>query len=423
MDSKLADKINIKNKTQQGCTINLTLEADADFVNNAFQNATVNVQAQAAMPGFRAGKMPINMVKKHFGQHIKERAFDLAVRLGVNSAIVKENIAPVSSPVLKDIKFEEGQPMTLEVEVEVAPELEPKNYTGAKVTKKSSAVSDENYNHEINALLEHNARLESVEGAVEADSFVIVDYKAEKEGKEVPEMSAKGDMIDMSAPQTVLGLTDALKGMKKGETKNFTAGEGDNAVNFEVTVNEVKKKILPALDDAFAKNMGFGTAEELKNHIRTAMEQDAKNKSEQDCVRQIEDHLVTNNDFELPKSLVEHHVGLSLERLLERMMPGGKNKLTDEQSSELRNKLRPSVEKDMKIGYILNAIASKENLQATTEDVEAELEKNILQAPNEETKQKVREFFEKQRSEIMATLTERKVVEFLKTKASITEEK
>ena len=155
----------------------------------------------------------------------------------------------------------------------------------------------------------------------------------------------------------------------------------------------------------------------LKNHLKSNLEREAKHKADKDFTNQIEDALVKANNFPLPNALVEYHTNLSVENFIQRMFGGKSAKLPEENRKTFMQKMRPSVEKDLRIGYIIHAIADKENLSATDADLETEL-KNALTASPKEEKQ-IKEFFETRKDDILATIKERKVFTFLKEKAIV----
>ncbi|HOX23273.1 MAG TPA: trigger factor [Elusimicrobiales bacterium] len=415
----------VKKLKQEGCDAIFSVEIPAAKVAEAFQNAIVQVQGQARMPGFRTGKMPLELVKKNFPEAVRERALDNAVRESLMPALETEKVLPVVPPVIKKLEFEEGKPLKAEVEVELAPEFDAKNYTGAQVKCKKAGVSDAQVEEAVNELRNHNARLEPAsEDAATAGHFVIVDYEARDEkGVPLPDQSAKGELVDMSSPQTLPGLVQALTGAKKGDVREFAAVNTTGAaIQCKATVTDLKKKILPEFNDEFAKQLGLQTAAELKEQIRKNLERDHSVQREREILRQIENHLVSGNQIPLPKTLVERHVELSADRLLERLDPDVRGKLGEKDRTQLLERLRPAVEHDLRVGYIIRAVARQEKLNATEADFEAEVEKMLAHARNDKEKKQARKYFEARREEVLAGLTERKVMDFLKTGAKLQEE-
>ena len=265
-----------------------------------------------------------------------------------------------------------------------------------------------------------NARLESAQdGAVIDDKcYAVVHYKGQRNGKDDYKLSADSELVDMAAPQTMPGLAEAIKGLKKGDEKDFESKEGEDTLSFHVVVDDIKNKIVPALDDGFAKDMGFDTLDALKAKVKESLDEEAKQNARRDEIAQIENHLVKANDFALPQSLVEEYTESSLNNFVRSMTQMKPDQLNAEQRKAFEERIRPSVEKDLRIGYIVHAIAKKENLEATEADWKAELDKSLASnTQNKADEKKIKSFFEERKAHILATLSERKVFDFLKAEA------
>ena len=420
-----AGEVKAKEINKEGCRVNLSVEASPELITKAFQNAAVQVQSRAQMQGFRAGKVPLDLVKQNFAGHIKERALDLAIKSAIASALEQSKLNPVAVPSLTKADFStfnEGQAFSFELAVDVAPEFDVKDYKGIPVTKKAETATEEEVKAQLDRILQANARLESApEGAVVDDKvYAVVQYKGKRNGTDDYKLSAESELIDMAAPQTMPELAKAVLGMKKGESKDFETKEGEDTLSFHVTLDDIKTKIVPNLDDSFAKDMGFETLDELKKRVQEGLNAEAKENSARDFTRQIEDHLVKMNNFPLPQTLVEEYTDNSLNNFVRNVTQLKPEQLSEEQRKSFEERIRPTVEKDLRIGYIIHAIAKKENLQATEADWQAELDKSLTaNAKTKEDEKKIRAFFEERKDHILATLNERKVFDFLKKEAVV----
>ncbi len=414
-------------KTQQikkeGCRVTMSVEAAPQLVSKSFQNAAVQVQSRAQMQGFRAGKVPLDLVKQNFAGHIKERALDLTVKAAINAAIADAKLDAVAVPTLTKadfVNFTDGKSFTFEIAVDVAPEFEVKDYKGIEIAKKPETAAEQDVTDNLNRVLEANARLESAaEGAVIDDKcYAVIHYTGKRNGTDDYKLSADSELVDMAAPQTMPGLAEGLKGLKKGDVKDIETKDGNDTISYHVTVDDIKNKIVPELNDSFAKDMGFDTLEALKAKVKESLDEEAKQNARRDEVAQIENHLVKMNNFELPQSLVEEYTESSLNNFVRSMTQLKPEQLTAEQKKAFEERIRPSVEKDLRIGYIVHAIAKKENLEATEADWKAELDKSLAaNSQNKEDEKKIKAFFEERKAHILATLSERKVFDFLKAEA------
>jgi len=417
-------EVKTKQISKEGCRVVLSVEAVPELVNRGFQNAAVQVQSRAQMQGFRAGKVPLDLVKQNFGNHIKERALDLTVKAAIGAAVAQAKLDAVGVPTLTKadyIHFEENKAFSFEIAVDVAPEFEVRDYKGIEITKKADTASEADVTENLNRVLDANARLESAkDGAVIDDTcYAVIHYSGKRNGTDDYKLSADSELVDMSAPQTMPGLAEALKGLKKGDVKDVETKEGNDTISYHVTVDDIKNKIVPALDDNFAKDMGFETLDALKAKVKESLDAEAKQASQRDEVAQIENHLVKMNNFDLPQSLVEEYTESSLHNFVHNMTQLKPEQLSAEQHKAFEERIRPTVEKDLRIGYIVHAIAKKENLEATDADWQAELDKSLSSSQNKNDEKKIKAFFDERKAHILATLTERKVFDFLKKEAVI----
>ena len=418
-----AGEVKTKQVGKEGCRVTLSVEAAPELVTKCFQNAAVQVQSRAQMQGFRAGKVPLDLVKQNFGGHIKERALDLTVKAAINAAVADAKLDPVAVPVLTKAdfaNFDDGKAFSFEIAVDVAPEFDVRDYKGIEIAKKPETATDEDVMENLNRVLDANARLESAaEGAVIDDKcFAVIHYTGKRNGADDYKLSADSELVEMAAPQTNPALAEGIKGLKKGDVKDIETKEGNDTLSFHVTVDDIKNKIVPALDDSFAKDMGFETLDALKAKVKESLDAEAKQASGRDEIAQIENHLVKMNNFELPQSLVEEYTESSLNNFVRSMTQLKPEQLTDEQRKSFEERIRPSVEKDLRIGYIVHAVAKKENLEAAEADWQAELDKSLSSnAQNKEDEKKIKAFFNERKAHILATLTERKVFDFFKSQA------
>lgn len=418
-----AGEVKTKQLGKEGCRVTLSVEAAPELVSKCFQNAAVQVQSRAQMQGFRAGKVPLDLVKQNFAGHIKERALDLTVKAAINAAIADAKLDAVAVPTLTKAdfaNFNDGKAFPFEITVDVAPEFDVKDYKGIEIAKKPETATEADVNENLSRVQDANARLESAQdGAVIDDKcYAVVHYKGQRNGKDDYKLSADSELVDMAAPQTMPGLAEAIKGLKKGDEKDFESKEGEDTLSFHVVVDDIKNKIVPALDDGFAKDMGFDTLDALKAKVKESLDEEAKQNARRDEIAQIENHLVKANDFALPQSLVEEYTESSLNNFVRSMTQMKPEQLNAEQRKAFEERIRPSVEKDLRIGYIVHAIAKKENLEATEADWKAELDKSLASnTQNKADEKKIKSFFEERKAHILATLSERKVFDFLKAEA------
>ncbi len=411
-----SDKAKTKKVKEEGCVVTLSVEIPAQEVADQTQTALVRLQNRARIPGFRAGKAPLDMVKQHFSGHAREEAVDALIRKHVPAALEENKLRVVDTPSIEDVKWKEGEPLVLTVRVEVAPVATAKDYLKIPVARKPQTADAKALDKRIEDLRESHARLEAAKDETVGDKhFAVIDYAASQNGKPMSNAKGAGELVDMSAEQSVDGLIAGLKGMKRGESKSIKVKLGGKDAELAVTLTEIKTKVLPPVDAEFAKDLGFETLDELKAKLKEVLDRETKQESEADATRQIEAALVKANVFPLPPSMVDRQLEGMMERMQRQLMGAGN--VPEKVFADLKDKMKPRAEEEVRLAFILNAIAEKEKLEATDADLNAELEAGLKDAEDEGKKAELREVYAKRKDQIAHMIRERKVMNLLKEKA------
>jgi len=411
-----SDKAKFKKVKEEGCVVTLSVEVPAQEVADQTQTSLVRLQSRARIPGFRAGKAPLDVVKQHFTGHAREEAVDALIRKHVPAALEELKLRVVETPSVTDVKWKDGEPLVLEVAVEVAPTATAKDYAKIAVARKPQAADAQALDKRLEDLRESHARLEAAQDEAVGDRhFAVIDYAASQGGKPMAGAKGAGELVDMSAEQSVEGLTAGLKGMKRGESKTVKVKLGGKDADLAVTLVEIKTKVLPAADAEFAKDLGFETLDELKGKLKEVLDRETKSASEADATRQIEAALVKANQFPLPPSMVERQLEGMLERMKRQL--SGAGDISEKVFADLRAKMQPRAEEEVRLAFVLNAIAEKEKIEATDADLNAELEAGLKDAESEDKKKELRDVYAKRKDQISHMIRERKVMSFLKEKA------
>ncbi|MBI5743346.1 MAG: trigger factor [Elusimicrobia bacterium] len=409
----------IKKIKQEGCVHVYAVNVDQKSLEEASQEALVRLQSVVSLPGFRVGKVPLAMIKAQFPSMVKDEVLDIAAKSALPEILKESKLNPVVSPLLKNVSYEPAKALYFEIQFECSPTLEPKGYEKIAATRKVHKITDAEVDKYITQVREYNAYLKPADESEAAtkDHFAIVDYDMLENGVPVADAAVKGEIVDLSSPQTVAGLAEAVTGAKKGESREFDAPFGDKKMHFKVTVMELKRKVVPELDENFLKEAGVKTVEELKGNVRKLLEQGSSEKTEKDMLGQIEDALIKSNPLTLPPTLVKEEAQELLE-LFKKRAPVEQH-LPDE---SLLERLKPVAERNLSLTYILHHIAKKEKIEATDAELDAELEKVMARLNTEEEKKKGRELFEKRKEYIRASMVESKTMTLVKDRAVIKEE-
>jgi trigger factor len=359
----------------------------------------------------------MNVIRQKFAEETKNKAVENIIRKTVLSALERESFNPIDFYVVGELKYEFGQTLTYRFTAECHPKIDVKNYKDIPITKELFRITDQSLMQSLDALRERNAKLvPSKSGEVTEKSFVLVDYEAfdDVEGKDIPEIKAKGYMIDLSSENTLLGFKEALIGTRVGAEKNIRIDCSEDYLNktltgetiiFKTKVVEVKEKELSELNDDFAKDMGAESLEDLRIKVKEIMEVGEKRRQKAAVEEQIIEYLLEKNKFEVPESLVV--------KMKEYMQNKGASKEYVERQAEFRE----TAEKSVRLSYIFDAIYLTENLVITDADIEAE--KNKMKSFNSERASTIDKYFTEKKENIMISLKEQKIFRFLLENAKI----
>lgn len=412
-----SDKVKSKKLKEEGCLVTLSVEVPASEVDDATQTSMMRLQQRAKVPGFRPGKAPLDVIKKHFAGHAREDAMDQLIRKHVPAAVEEHKLRLVESPTVEDVKWKAGEPMLLTVRLEVAPVATAKDYLKIPVERKKYPGTEEAVGKRLDEIREAHARLEkSPDEAVAKTHFAVLDYAATRDGKPLAGAKGAGELVDMSAEQSVEGLSEGLLGMKRGETKVIKVKLGGKDAELTATLQEIKAKILPPVDAEFAKDLGFESVEQLKAKLKEVLDKEGQGRAEAEEIQQIEKALVKANSFPLPPSMVQRQLEGMLDRLKHRLF-GGAN-INEKALGDLRAKMLPQAEDEVRLAFVLNAIAEKEKIEATEAELKAELDKSLAEEADPAKRKELEETFARRKDSIAHMMRERKVMAYVREKAA-----
>ncbi|MBI4060018.1 MAG: trigger factor [Elusimicrobia bacterium] len=411
-----SDKPKFKKLKEEGCVVTLSVEIAPQEATDQAQTALTRLQALARIPGFRAGKAPLDVVKRHFSGRAREEAVDALIRKHVPVAIEDLKLRVLETPSVEDVQWKEGEPLLITVRAEIAPTPVAKDYLKLPVKRRPQNADDAALAKRIEELRDAQARLEiAPDETVGEKNFVVIDYAAARQGKPLAGAKGSSELVDMSSEHGLPGLAEGLKGMKRGESKTLSVKLGGQESDLTVTVVEIKTKVLPALDAEFAKDLGMANLDELKGKLKEVLDREAKAASESDVVRQIQESLVKANVFPLPPSMVERQLEGMMDRM--RRQTAGAARLPEKVLAELRAKLQPKAEDEVRLAFLMSAIAAKERIEVSDAELASELEAGLKDAESEQKKKELREIFEKRREQVAHMIRERKTMDLLREKA------
>ena len=308
---------------------NLRVEIPTDIVNAEIDRIAKDYSRKARIPGFRPGKAPARVIKKRYrDQILHDVAHDLIPR-AIDDALRERGVEAVEPPDVRDVTVDEGQPLTFTASFDTVPPFETGDYAGLSLRRPESHVETEAVDLALQRLRERAARFEPVEGrGIEHGDTAVVDLERKDADGKVD--AHENVSIELGAKANPPGFDEHLLGLVVGESRTFaiqypadyTITELANAeVTYTVTAKGLKRRVLPELDDEFAKDLGeFETLDALRSRVREDLEHEARHTAERDVRAELMKQLAARVPFEVPPSLVERELDRRLEDFARRLM-------------------------------------------------------------------------------------------------------
>ena len=266
------------------CKREIFIEIPTDVLAKETASVVTQFQRVARIPGFRKGRVPASLVQRHFKSDIRSELVQTLLPRFFESAVKESRFTVVGQPRFEELKFEEGQPLTCKASFEVAPEFQLGEYKGLEVEGESAQVTDEDVDKALEELRQSAATYEDVQGrAAQDDDYVMVTYQGRdtKEPESAP-IESRNAVVHLGGKGTVAAFTENLRGTSPGEKREFEVTYPEDypqkslagkILRYAVTVESIKRKVPPPLDDEMAKSVSeAGTLADLRSKVREGME-------------------------------------------------------------------------------------------------------------------------------------------------------
>lgn len=407
----------------------LTIEVSAEEFSKAVESAYQKNKGKISVPGFRKGKVPRKMIEQMYGKGVfYEDAANEIIPEAYEKALEECEETIVSSPKIDVSQIEEGKPFIFTAEVALKPEVTLGVYKGIEVEKADVTVTDEEIDADLQQQRENNARTVTVEGRpVQDGDTAVIDYEGFVDGVAFEGGKGENHNLVIGSHSFIDTFEEQLIGKNAGEScevnvtfpENYHAQElaGKPAV-FQVAVKEIKEKQLPELNDEFAGEVSeFETLAEYKEDIRKKLtekkEEDAK-AAKEDAVIQA---IIDGAQMEIPEAMVETQQRQLVDDFAQRLQMQGLSieqyfQFTGMTFDKMMEQMKPQAESRIKSRLVLEAVAAAENIAASEEEYDAEIERMAKMYQLEADK--VKDMMGEQgRKQIMEDLAVRKAVEFV----------
>jgi trigger factor len=384
------------------CVREVKIEASVEEVDKTFARVLKEYKKFARIPGFRAGKVPETVVKRRFAEQIKKDVVESLLPERFRAAITEAGILPISEPQLTGLTLEEGKALEGTAVFEVIPPFSLDGYQDVTVPKPIVEATEEEFQQEIKQLLESRATFEPIDPNDEDRQLVDNDWadisysgliqNIEPGDSEVaPPLAGQNSMVEIGGPETLPAFTEGLRGSKVGQeikvevtypveyTEPKLAGK---TVAYDIEVKAIKKRILPELNDEFAKELGdYEDLAALETRLREHLLTGKQRRSEQEVREALFAALNEKFTFPVPESLVQQQVDARLDRGLRALAQQGMNAdmMRKLDFVRIRSAQRDSAVGEVRTSLILDKIAEAESISVSDEDVDHEIYMAALQ--------------------------------------------
>jgi trigger factor len=358
-------------KETSGVDRHVQVSVPVETVRAAEDTAARRYASSVRLPGFRPGKAPAAMVKKKFADAIRQEALESLVRDAYKEVVEKQDLKVASQPHVHDLNFEDGKPLTFELHFELRPTIELARTSGFRVTGRKPVVTNDQVSEQLEQLRDQRAAWTPLEDKPMPGDMVNVQIstgdKAESTGEE------KSYPIVLGAGQAIPGIEELIMEARPGETVQRSVRWPDDfpdetqrgqTKTVRITLNDVKRKTAPPLDDAFAREVGdFESLDALKTVVRADLEEHAKREADADVRQKLIDDIIGANPFDVPKSWVQQMVESYAEAY---QVPEGER---ERFATEFRNMAERQIRRDL----VIETIAERESLAASEKDIDDRL--------------------------------------------------
>ena len=410
--------------------VEFQVEIPAERVKVEVDKAYQALQKTARVKGFRPGKAPRDILTHLFGERVSMDVTRKLVDDTLSKALTEKNVQPLSQPDIEPQKLAAGTNFSYRARFEVRPAISSVTYDGFEVTRPSMTVTDAMIEGELEGLRKTHATVSAPTEPRPAQKGDVVEisFTVDVAGKRIPEASGDGVQLELGSGQVLPELEAALLGANVGEAKVASLTFAQNHMRpdfrgkpatFNIKVQEVKERVLPALDDDFAKDVGtFQTLEELKQDIKGKLEKVMKQRAEDAIAEQLVAKLVEKNPIPCPPSLVEQQCQLMEQEIIQQARRTGEPVPRHE---ELHARIHGDSEIKVRAGLLMAEIAKEAQIKVTEEDIEQGLVELAEQTGKQVAKMRVEYRDQKKREMLIGMIIEDKILDIIEAKAKITE--
>jgi trigger factor len=360
--------IQITTKKSEGAERLLEVSVPAEAVREVEEKTARRYASTVRLPGFRPGKVPTAVVRKRFKDVIRQQVLEAVVNEAFQEVVQREGLRVAAQPHVHDVHFTEGEPLTFELHLEVRPEVELARLSGFRLKRNAADVTDEQVSEQIEQLRDQRATWNPVEGQPAPGDMVTVELATADDSGEV--LEGKEYRIVIGGGQAIPGIEELIMELAPGQTVERAVrwpedfpdeAQRGKTKQVRVTLKDVKRKALPELDDAFAREVGdFDSLEALRSAIQRDLSDHVRREADAAVQSQLLDEIASANRFDVPQSWVT--------QLIDGYMQA--YKVPEAERDRFAQEFRGVAERQVRRDLIIDTIAEREKLAATEADID-----------------------------------------------------
>ncbi len=386
------------------------------------------------VPGFRPGKVPLQILKQRFGKSVLDEVMTRAVNDSSNQALTERGLRPAVQPKIEITSFDEGKDLEYTIKLELIPDIEPMDFSKLELERSVVEIEDGAVQKTLDDLAKAHKKTEPLDAPrkTQTGDVLVIDFSGTVDGEAYPGMAAEDHHLELGSSSFVEGFEEQLVGAEIGDTREVTVTFPEAYVNdrlagqeaiFTVTIKNILASVPSAVDDELAVNLGEPDLETLKSRIRERLAADYKQLTRAQLKRRLLDRLAEEHDFPVPESMVDIEFATIWQQLERDREAGNLDPEDTEKSDEdLRAEYRDIAERRVRLGLLISEVGRRNGVEVTQEEANMALVRESQGYPGKE--REVFEFFQKTpeaMANLRAPIFEDKVVDFIVDLADVTE--
>jgi len=406
----------------------------ASDIDQKIDGKLTEIRAQANVPGFRPGKVPLTILKQRYGDRVKGEILEQAVNDSSSQALNERGLRPATQPEIEILAFDEGSDLEYSMKLELLPDIQPMDFSKLELEQMKVSIPDDEVEEALTRLASNQKKTQPIEKPRKAKSgdVLVIDFRGSVNGEEFPGMAGEDHHLELGSNSFIAGFEDQLVGAEAGEARevNVTFPEeyvndklaGQDAV-FQCTVKEIRESVPVPVDEELATAMGVESLDVLRDRVREQMTSELNTMTRAHMKRDLLDKLADGHEFPVPDQMVDLEFETIWKQVEEEREKGNVDP-DDEGKGEddLKGEYRDIARRRVSLGLLLSEVGRINGIEVTQDEVNKAMLQEAQRYPGQE--QQVFQFFQSNPqalAQLRAPLFEDKVVDFIVDLAQVTE--